>query len=123
MTVSHKQDVEKYLQGVRDGTMHAAWKDHVWERDHVEEVEEQSITSSPRSRSRAGYVLHDQSSHIKSNLACRDAKDMKLTDLVKSGSVQVGDILVYKRVFALSSLTVEKDVIVCSVRFVHVVWV
>ncbi|OBZ72807.1 hypothetical protein A0H81_06944 [Grifola frondosa] len=30
-----RDDVELFNQGVRDGTLHAEWKDEVWERDHA----------------------------------------------------------------------------------------
>lgn len=48
-----------------------------------------------------------------------DAKEIRIIDLLKSGAIQVGDILVYKRHFSLLHLTVEKDVMVRSFHFLH----
>jgi Asx homology domain len=123
MTPSHKKDVETYIQGIHDGTLHAPWKDQVWERDNREDdVPEIVATSSPiRNPSRAGYLCPFLFLFCVTSLTMivflpvrSEAKDIKLTDLIRSGVVRIGDILVYKRAFALLSLTVERDAIVRS---------
>ncbi|KDQ48983.1 hypothetical protein JAAARDRAFT_201249 [Jaapia argillacea MUCL 33604] len=35
MTDAHKEAVTKYEQGIIDGSLHAAWKDEVWKREHL----------------------------------------------------------------------------------------
>ena len=33
-TATHRRLVEKHIEAVRAGTLHAPWKDEVWERDY-----------------------------------------------------------------------------------------
>lgn len=35
MTESHLEKVQKFERGILDGTLHAPWKDEVWQRDNV----------------------------------------------------------------------------------------
>lgn len=116
MTPSHKMDVDVYRQGIRDGKLHAPWKDQVWERDHREEDEEKLATPS-KGATRVGCAYFYSFSRIELMYGIRDAKEIRMIDLLKSGSIQIGDILVYKRNFNLLMLTVEKDVMVCSASF------
>ena len=34
LTKKASEDLEKFEQGAREGTLHADWKDEAWERDH-----------------------------------------------------------------------------------------
>lgn len=39
-------------------------------------------------------------------------REIRLGDLVEGGSLEVGDILAYKRTFHYANVTVEKDIMV-----------
>lgn len=42
----------------------------------------------------------------------RSMREIRLGDLVEGGSLEVGDILAYKRTFHYANVTVEKDIMV-----------
>ncbi|EIN11273.1 hypothetical protein PUNSTDRAFT_124709 [Punctularia strigosozonata HHB-11173 SS5] len=86
MTEAHKAKVERYKRGLVDGTLHAPWKDEVWEQEHA-------LTAEVSDR--AG-----------------DAAELKLVDLAKHEVIQVGDILAYSRRFPNLDVMVEKDLLV-----------
>lgn len=37
LTEDHRTKTERYLEGIKDGTLHAAWKDEAWSQGQVEE--------------------------------------------------------------------------------------
>ncbi|KAM5540014.1 hypothetical protein V8D89_006154 [Ganoderma adspersum] len=84
-------DLEKFRQGARDGTLHADWKDEVWELDHSPETPSRSKKKQTRA-------------------------DLDLTALVKRELLQVGDVLAYKRAFPHLKVTVEKDLLVDTIN-------
>ncbi|CAL1702381.1 unnamed protein product [Somion occarium] len=77
-----KETQEKYERGVRDGTMHAEWKDEVWEREN----DVSSLT--------------------------RNTHGTDLAGLAKRSLIKEGDMMVYKRTFSSCNVTVEKDLLV-----------
>ncbi|PIL34284.1 hypothetical protein GSI_03059 [Ganoderma sinense ZZ0214-1] len=86
-------DLEKFRQGARDGTLHADWKDELWELDHSPET----VTAS-RSRKKQAKA------------------ELDLTALVKRDLLQAGDVLAYKRTFPHMKVTVEKDLLVDTIN-------
>ncbi|KAF7983115.1 hypothetical protein HWV62_24067 [Athelia sp. TMB] len=81
----------RFEQGVRDGTLHAPWKDEVWEGQHPPEVAESSLLAG-------------------------EAAELKLADLVKGSMLKVGDMLAYKRNFTNLGRIVEKDVLIQDIN-------
>lgn len=60
MTDSNLEKVLKFESGVKDGSVHAPWKDEVWERDNSTVTEgERAIPMGSQTdwSARAGYVL------------------------------------------------------------------
>lgn len=84
---SQADKVARFNQGVRDGTLHASWKDEVWEDRNAPEVAESSLLAG-------------------------EAAELKMIDLVKNSLLKVGDILAYKRNFTNVHRTVEKDALI-----------
>ncbi|KZP29923.1 hypothetical protein FIBSPDRAFT_851091 [Athelia psychrophila] len=75
----------RFDQGVRNGTVHAPWKDEVWES-----------TNPPESTLLAG-----------------EAAEQDLRYIIESSLLKVGDILAYKRTFSnVGRSTVEKDALI-----------
>ncbi|KAG5653885.1 hypothetical protein H0H81_009707 [Sphagnurus paluster] len=97
MSDAHALKVKRFEEGVRDGTMAAAWKDEVWERNNAAPVA--AVMSTSESGARAG-----------------DAAEVKLVTLAKSGVLRVGDLIVLKRNFQNLNLVVEKDAIIQSIH-------
>lgn len=61
MSDAHKEKVNKFQVGIRDGTLAAPWKDEVWEKDNrpskLKSIEKtSSFGNIPESAARAGYV-------------------------------------------------------------------
>jgi hypothetical protein len=60
MSDAHKEKVNQFQAGIRDGTLAAPWKDEVWEKDNrpssLKSVEKTSIGNVPEYAARAGYV-------------------------------------------------------------------
>ncbi|KAF9445790.1 hypothetical protein P691DRAFT_805210 [Macrolepiota fuliginosa MF-IS2] len=106
-TTAHSAKLKKYLDGIRDGTLAAPWKDEVWERENprptapVDPVDTSVSAAVPvfgtKAKSRAGA-----------------SADLKLSDLVKDGVLRAGDIIAYKRNFSILGVVVEKDTIIQS---------
>ncbi|KAJ6572120.1 Asx homology domain-containing protein [Mycena capillaripes] len=95
----HAEKVEKYEQGIKEGSLAAPWKDEVWERDNQkEETPATSTSNSHSSPTRAG-----------------EAAELKLVDLAKSSVLRQGDVLAYKRNFTNLGIIVEKDVIIQNI--------
>ena len=122
MSDEHLEKVASVQRGIRDGTLHAPWKDAVWEQDH----ESAGVLRTSRgvaqreSSARAGSVfffLYYDNARFDSSLR-RDAAELKLVDLVKHHFLRVGDTIAYKRHFAHLNLIVEKDVIVGVQHFI-----
>ena len=126
MSDEHLERVASVQRGIRDGTIHAPWKDAVWEQDH------ESAGAILRTSSRGGVAQGESSARAGSVpfflfLSCkarfdpsmhRDAAELKLVDLVKHHILRVGDIIAYKRHFSNLNLIVEKDAIVGVQHFV-----
>ncbi|KAJ7484368.1 Asx homology domain-containing protein [Mycena latifolia] len=89
----HAEKVKKYEQGIKDGSLAAAWKDEVWERDN--QREEPTATSAANGPSLAG-----------------EAAELKLVDLAKNSVLREGDVIAYRRNFSHLDIVVEKDTIV-----------
>jgi len=62
----HEQELNAYEQGLRDGTLHAAWKDDAWEHDHPAAEEKRPILA-----------------------------EVSLTELARAGVLREGDTLVH----------------------------
>lgn len=122
--------MERHLEGVQNGAVHAPWKDEVWEREHPpDELEEdedgdgvpKGETSAAGTSKGAGgspYVslLGNPLSLrllIPGFLTRSRAKSKGgLAELVRCGAIKVGDVLSFKRRFILAGFTVEKDALV-----------
>ncbi|KAG6833170.1 hypothetical protein H0H87_010558 [Tephrocybe sp. NHM501043] len=96
MSDSHAQKVAKYEEGIRNGTLAAAWKDEVWERDNGRRP---TLPTGSNAKDRAG-----------------DAAEVRLATLAREGVLQVGDIIVLKRNFVALDLIVEKDAIIQAIH-------
>jgi len=117
LTEDHRAKIDKYRVGIEDGTMHAAWKDEAWSQSQVEEdVAAASKSGSTSQR----FVFHPL---VMSFLNCsgelssesyRQAREIRLSDLLEGGFLGVGDVLAYKRTFSHMNVTVEKDIMVRS---------
>jgi hypothetical protein len=63
-TAAHRTKLDKYLTGIRDGTLAAPWKDETWEQENPRpralvksaEVPSSSALAGFGARARAGYV-------------------------------------------------------------------
>lgn len=87
LSLKAKGKVEEFNQRVLDGTLHAEWKDEAWNRENP-----------PPLRNK------------------RPADDNDLAVLAQRSLLRTGDVVVYKRKFALSGLLVEKDLLVQSIH-------
>ncbi|KAH8827161.1 hypothetical protein DL96DRAFT_1235844 [Flagelloscypha sp. PMI_526] len=85
----------KYLEGIRNGSLHAPWKDDEWVQWNAGGAAE---ANSHKWNNRAG-----------------EAADIKLADLAKDGVLLENDILAYKRNFSQLGLTIEKDILIRSI--------
>ncbi|KAG6811925.1 hypothetical protein H0H92_005256 [Tricholoma furcatifolium] len=83
----HMEDVRKYEEGVKNGTLAAPWKDEEWERNNP---------------------LEDESKTRQSQI--------KLSTLVEKGILQVADVIVLKHHFAAVGILVEKDAVIRSIH-------
>ncbi|EAU83430.1 hypothetical protein CC1G_12333 [Coprinopsis cinerea okayama7 len=122
----HLEKVQVFQKRIEEGSLAAPWKDEVWLEENAETTQ---ALSSASSTTLAGFVessslfrpakklltrvfdLHRMSSHGVS----RGAAQIKLTTLVKEGTIQEGDILAYRRTFTTLNITVEKDAIIHSI--------
>ncbi|TBU54808.1 hypothetical protein BD310DRAFT_827287 [Dichomitus squalens] len=84
-------DLEKFKQGAREGTLHADWKDETWEEDHT-----------------PGAPARSKKKQTQASL--------DLTALVKHGLLQPDDVLSYRRIFSQLKVTVEKDLLVDTIN-------
>ncbi|KJA17264.1 hypothetical protein HYPSUDRAFT_206316 [Hypholoma sublateritium FD-334 SS-4] len=98
---AHCARVEKFKEGIKDGTLAAPWKDQVWDRDNV----------LPAIQPTSSFPLPHEGS-ARAGIAA----EIKLYVLVKNDIIRVGDIIAYKRCFTLSDVTVEKDAIIHEVH-------
>lgn len=87
LTNQSKQSATQCEEILRQGIMHAEWKDAVWEREYL-----------PQDASTASPPEND------------------LASLAKRFLLRTGDVLAYKRHFAIPGVTVEKDLLVTSVH-------
>ncbi|KAF7291936.1 hypothetical protein MIND_01219100 [Mycena indigotica] len=92
---SHAEKMKKYIEGTKDGSLAAPWKDEVWERDNGAPTEDAKPIPNGDTRTIAG-----------------EAADIKLVDLIKNSVIREGDVLAYKRKFAALGIVVEKDLII-----------
>ncbi|KAI0684492.1 hypothetical protein BC835DRAFT_635456 [Cytidiella melzeri] len=81
-----KDTVTQYEQGIANGALHAEWKDEQWAREHP------SFT-----RAKPHSV------------------DLDLVALAKRSVLQQGDVVFYRRRFSSIGVTVEKELLVCSI--------
>lgn len=95
---THSEKVRVFLEGIRDGSLAAPWKDEVWEKDHPE-TPVTALANEPESGARAG-----------------GAAEIKLITLAKNGVIRVGDVIAYSRHFSTHQLLIEKDVVVQSIH-------
>ncbi|PVF97011.1 hypothetical protein CPB86DRAFT_735659 [Serendipita vermifera] len=84
LTKKHLEDVEKFQKGVEEGTLHAPWKDDLWEEDQREATRGDQ---APRQRPSLGSML-------------------------SNNIISVRDILAYQRLFPDIGGVVEKDVLI-----------
>ncbi|KAG7442150.1 uncharacterized protein BT62DRAFT_988718 [Guyanagaster necrorhizus] len=94
-TDSHISKVEKYKQGIRDGTLSAPYKDEEWAKQNRNDAQ---WLTFPESSARAGQ-----------------AAEVRFTDLIHNAIIQVGDLISYKRNFTNGNIIIEKDALVQSV--------
>ncbi|KAL5500997.1 hypothetical protein ACEPAH_9384 [Sanghuangporus vaninii] len=105
-TSAHRELVEKHLSGIRAGSLHAPWKDEVWDRDHPEVVErlaDADESSNP-------IVLGNEKRRAKE----RGASEFDL--LVRKGFMKQGDIITFKHKFATLGITIEKDALISAIH-------
>lgn len=96
----------RFDQGVRNGTVHAPWKDEVWES-----------TNPPESTLLAGYAICLCANYIVAYLRLSEAAEQDLRYIIESSLLKVGDILAYKRTFSnVGRSTVEKDALVRQIH-------
>ncbi|EMD35791.1 hypothetical protein CERSUDRAFT_106500 [Gelatoporia subvermispora B] len=89
LTQKAADDIARFEEGVRAGTMHAEWKDEEWDAEHEQK------TSAGKGK-KAGPA----------NLALLAQHDV----------VKEGDVLSYRREFPHLQITVEKDMLVQSIN-------
>lgn len=104
MSDAHREKVNKFQAGIRDGTLAAAWKDDVWEMDNkpsqLKSVEKTPpLGNVPESLARAG-----------------EAAEVRLVTLLKNEVIRVGDVIAYKRNFPGLNVSIEKDAIIQSIH-------
>ncbi|KXN89536.1 hypothetical protein AN958_05562 [Leucoagaricus sp. SymC.cos] len=104
-TAAHHEKLAVYLDGIRNGTLSAPWKDEVWERENPHPATPVSPVETPSSSARANFGA---------NANAGASADLKLPDLVKDGVLRVGDIIAYRRNFSGVGLTIQKDAIIRS---------
>jgi hypothetical protein len=117
MSNTHREKVKNFQDGIRDGTLAAAWKDEVWEKNNKSTqpalVESStSLATAVGSSARAGCVVISAPISRLTTDRCSAAAEVKLVTLAKNGVVRVGDVIAYKRNFSALETVVEKDVIV-----------
>lgn len=62
LTDAQREKVRAFQEGVQDGSVHAPWKDEVWERDNAPSVDTHTAplaantSTQPESSMRAGYA-------------------------------------------------------------------
>jgi len=93
-TDAHETLIRDYTEKVKQGTIHAAWKDDTWQGAHP------NIPRRP----------------IDVDVLAGDASSITLADLVKNSIIRTGDILAYRRNFSHLNCTVAKDVMVDSLQ-------
>ncbi|KAF8530177.1 Asx homology domain-containing protein [Hysterangium stoloniferum] len=87
-SATHETLVREYTEKVKQGTIHAAWKDQTWQDTHP------IILRRP----------------IDADVLAGDASSITLGDLAKNSIIRTGDILAYRRNFSHLNCTVAKDV-------------
>ncbi|KAI0075019.1 hypothetical protein K474DRAFT_1572973, partial [Panus rudis PR-1116 ss-1] len=81
--------LSKFSEGVQNGSIHAEWKDELWERD----------VNNAQNFNRCATPIGD---------------DVDLSDLAKRSLIREGDVISYKRTFG--DIVVEKDLLVHSIH-------
>ncbi|RDB24081.1 hypothetical protein Hypma_008562 [Hypsizygus marmoreus] len=108
MSDAHAARVKKYEDGIRDGTLAAAWKDEIWERNNISSTMLRPVISNGQAA---------PSNHVaESNARAGEAAEIKLVTLAKHGVLRVGDIIAYKRNFSGLDIQIEKDAIIQSIH-------
>ncbi|KAI0059158.1 hypothetical protein BV25DRAFT_1901690 [Artomyces pyxidatus] len=97
LTAEHDAVVREYSEGVQAGTMHAPWKDVVWESEHGADE----------------YTPEKEEQKAGDGLGKR--VECKLSDLARAGFLKVDDLIAYKRRFMALSSTIESDVLIISI--------
>ncbi|OCB91582.1 hypothetical protein A7U60_g1153 [Sanghuangporus baumii] len=109
-TSAHRELVEKHLSGTRAGSLHAPWKDEVWDRDHPEVVERLADVDGMANESSNVIVLGSEKRRGKE----RGASEFDL--LVRRGFLKQGDIITFKHKFATLGITIEKDALISAIH-------
>ncbi|KAF5348247.1 hypothetical protein D9756_010528 [Leucocoprinus leucothites] len=107
-TTSHHAKLVAYLDGIKNGTLAAPWKDEVWERENPRPT----TTLVPANA--VGSHSSGAATNFGTNTNAGASAELKLSDLVKDGVLRVDDIIAYKRNFSGLGLTVRKDAIIQS---------
>ncbi|KAL5514101.1 hypothetical protein ACEPAG_2862 [Sanghuangporus baumii] len=109
-TSAHRELVENHLSGIRAGSLHAPWKDEVWDRDHPEVVERLADVDGTANESSNSIVLGSEKRRGKE----RGASEFDL--LVRKGFLKQGDIITFKHKFATLGITIEKDALISTIH-------
>jgi len=106
MSDSHKEKVNTFQAGIRDGTLAAAWKDDVWDKNH------NLKPTQPKSAQKTA----SWGNVVESAARAGEAAEVKLVTLAKLSVIRVGDVIAYKRNFSGFSAMIERDVIIQSIH-------
>ncbi|KAF9032283.1 hypothetical protein BDZ89DRAFT_1234534 [Hymenopellis radicata] len=98
-TETHAGKVQRYIDGIRDGSLSAPYKDEVWEND------DRVLVPIPSPVAARTSGVNDS-----------QAADVKLSDMVAAAVLKVGDVISYKRHFSGLDVVVEKDAVIQSLN-------
>ncbi|KAF8910248.1 Asx homology domain-containing protein [Mucidula mucida] len=98
--------VQRYLDGIRDGSLSAPYKDEVWEKDNG------VLVPIPRTSTSKTSGVNDSVASARAG----QAADVKLSDMVAAAVLKVGDVISYKRYFSGLDVVVEKDAVIQSLN-------
>ncbi|KAI5119673.1 hypothetical protein M0805_009618 [Coniferiporia weirii] len=110
---SHRALVEKHLAGVQSGSLHAPWKDEVWERNHFDDDAETGDEDSDEAQSPLELI------GIGVRTGKRKGKESKTSEfapLVNRGLLRKGDVISFKHKFTSLGITIEKDALVSEIH-------
>ncbi|KAI0264921.1 hypothetical protein BC834DRAFT_238456 [Gloeopeniophorella convolvens] len=105
---SHARVLAEFEEGVRAGTLHAAWKDEAWDTTELGVAAEEATAGDQG----ATTVASPAAPRKQPQSGSAGLREWKLADLARRAALQEGDVLAYKRHFAALNVTVEKDALI-----------